>query len=247
MKKVEGIVIKSTDYGEANKVITLYTREAGKIGLMARGAKKTNSRFSSASQLFTYGTYLFYPSSGLGGLQQADVIDGFRHIQEDIFSTAYAAYIVELLYRLTEDKRPNPYLFELLYQGLHYMNEEVDPEVIKFMFELKMLPVAGIAPELDQCVRCHATEGHFSFSVREGGFLCHRCESIDPNRFQLSKTAVKLLRLFYHFDMTRLGHVDLKRETKNELKQVIDAYYEAYSGLHLKSKRFLEQMERLQG
>ncbi|MFD0048308.1 DNA repair protein RecO [Actinomycetes bacterium NPDC127524] len=245
LKKAEGIVIRRMDYGESNKIITLYTRELGKIGVMARGAHKSTSRLSSVTQLFYYGYFLVQTSSGLGSLQQGETIDSMRSIREDLFSTAYASYIVELLDKSTDDKNPNPFLFELLYQTLHYINEGYDAEVLKFIFEMKMLPVNGLNPTLNQCAICGETEGEFSFSIREGGFICHRCLDKDPYHIKISQQALKLLRLFYYFDLSRLGNISVKPETKKELEKVIDAYYEEYSGIHLKSKRFLKQMDNM--
>ena len=126
LQKCEGIVIRSTDYGETNKVVTLYTREWGKIGVMARGAKKPNSRLSAITQLFTHGYFLVQKGTGIGSLQQGEMITSMRSIREDIFLTAYASYIVELTDKSTEDKKPNPFLFELLYQTLNYLNEGYD-------------------------------------------------------------------------------------------------------------------------
>ncbi|MEH6946677.1 DNA repair protein RecO [Bacillus sp. JJ634] len=244
-QKCEGIVIRRSDYGENNKVITIYTREFGKIGVMARGASKPNSRLASVTQLFCYGYFLVTPSTGLGSLQQGEMVDSMRFIREDLFATAYASYIIELLDRSVDDKKANPYLFELLYQTLHYINEEYDPEVLKFIFEMKMLPVNGIRPVLNQCAVCGETEGVFAFSLREAGFICHRCFDKDSYHLKLSPAAVKLLRLFYYFDLSRLGNISIKPETKKELQTIIDAYYEEYSGLHLKSKRFLKQLDSM--
>ncbi|RFU65744.1 DNA repair protein RecO [Peribacillus glennii] len=245
LEKCEGIVIRRTDYGESNKIITLYTREWGKTGAMARGANKPNSRLSAVTQLFYYGYFLVQASSGLGSLQQGETVNSMRSIREDIFATAYASYIVELLDKSVEDKKPNPFLFELLYQTLNYINEGYDAEVLKYIFEMKMLQVNGLAPMLNQCAVCGETEGEFSFSLREGGFICHRCVHKDPYHFKISPSAVKLLRLFYYFDLARLGNISVKPETKKELQRVIDAYYDEYSGLQLKSKKFLKQLDKM--
>jgi len=245
LQKCEGIVIRTTNYGETNKIVTLFTREWGKVGVMARGAKKPNSRLASITQLFTYGHFLVQTTSGLGLLQQGETILTMRSIREDIFLTAYASYIVELTDKSTDDKKPNPYLFELLLQTLKYMDEGVDLDILMFIYEMKMLQVLGITAKLDGCSICGSAEGHFSFSVKEGGFLCHRCIHNDPYHLKISQTTVKLLRLFYYFDVNRLGKVDVKQDTKNELKQVINAYYDEYSGLLLKSKKFLNQIDHL--
>ncbi|APH04346.1 DNA repair protein RecO [Bacillus weihaiensis] len=245
LQKCEGIVIRSTNYGETNKIITLYTRELGKVGVMARGAKKPNSRLTSVTQLFTYGTFLFQKSSGLGGLQQGESIHSLRGIREDIFLTAYAAYIVELLDKSTENLEVNPFVFELLKQTLFYLDDEVDPDILVNIFEMKMLSVLGIAPQLDGCSICGNKDGTFHFSIRTGGFICHRCFEKDSYRIPISPTTVKLLRLFYYFDLNRLGNVSVKDETKIELKTVIKAYFDEYSGLNLKSRRFLDQLDSL--
>lgn len=242
LQKCEGIVIRTTDYGETNKIVTLYTREWGKIGVMARGAKKPSSRLSSISQLFTHGYFLIQKGTGLGGMQQGEMISSMRSIGEDIFLTAYASYIVELTDKCTDEKKPNPFHFELLYQTLHYMNEGYDPDILTNIYEMKMLNVLGLHPILNQCSVCGSTDGLFSFSIREGGFICHRCLDKDPYHYKLSPASVKLLRLFYFFDLSRLGNISVKDETKLELKTVISAYYEEYSGLHLKTKKFLDSM-----
>jgi DNA repair protein RecO (recombination protein O) len=123
------------------------------------------------------------------------------------------------------------------------MNEGFDPDILMNIYEMKMLNVMGLYPVLNQCSVCGSTDGHFSFSIREGGFICHRCLEKDPYHLKLSPAAVKLLRLFYYFDLSRLGNISVKPETKAELKSVINTYYEEYSGLHLKTKKFLQSMD----
>jgi DNA repair protein RecO (recombination protein O) len=246
LQKCEGIVIRTTDYSETNKIVTIYTREWGKVGVMARGAKKPNSRLAAVTQLFSYGYFLIQKGNGLGSLQQGEMISSMRTIREDIIHTAYASYVLELTDKCTEEKKPNPYLFELLMQTLNYMNEEYDLDILVHIYQMKMLNSLGLYPILNKCSVCGETDGHFSFSIRENGFICHRCLEKDPYHFKISAATLKLLRIFYYLDLSRLGDISVKTETKKELKKVIDAYYEEYSGLHLKSKRFLDQMEQFQ-
>lgn len=243
LHKLEGIVIRTNDYGETNKVITLFTRESGKIGAMARGAKKPKSRLSAVTQLFTHGQFLVQQGSGLGTVQQGEILSSYRSLREDIVKTAHAAYIVELTDKLTEDKQSNPYLYELLNQTLNYMNEGIDIDVLTFLYEMKMLIVGGIQPQVNGCVSCGAVEGSFRFSIREGGFLCSHCMHRDPTAIPMSTATARLLKLFYHFDLNRLGKISVKAETKQELKLILTEYYREYSGLYLKSKRFLEQLD----
>ncbi|TMW74125.1 DNA repair protein RecO [Alteribacter natronophilus] len=244
LQKAEGIVIRTNDYGETNKIVTLFTREHGKLALMARGAKRPKSRFASSAQLFIYGIFIYRQSSGIGTLNQADITDSFRTVRSDLMLTSYGAYMVEITDRLMEDRQRNPFLFELLYQLLHRMNEGEDAEVLVRIFETKMLQTAGIAPMLDACVNCGRQDGSFAFSIREAGILCGQCFDIDPYRVAASPGTLKLLRLFHHLDVKRLGNISVKEETKKQLKNILHLYYDEYSGLRLKSRRFLEQMEK---
>lgn len=247
LQKVEGIVIRSIDYGESNKILTIYSKEKGKIGVLARGAKKPNSRLSSISQLFTYGQYLFRASRGLGTLSQGEMIHSFRALRSDIIKTAYAAYIVELTDKLTEDRVASPALFHLLHQSLQAIDENVDAEVITFIFEIKMLNVAGITPQLNHCAYCgNVNEKYVSFSIKEGGFLCRHCVTVDPHHIRMSHATQKLLKLFLKVNVNQIGKISLRKTTRTEIKKIIHAYYDAYSGLHLKSRKFLSQLDKFE-
>lgn len=247
LKKTEGIVIRTTAYAESDVIITIYSKQIGKIGMLARGAKKTNSRLAAISQLFTYGNYLFRHTRGLGTLSQGEIIHSFRGIREDLFKTAYAAYIVELTDKLTDDFVASAALFDLLYFSLNYINDNYDAEIVSFIFETKMLAFAGITPRLDRCAVCGKREDRFfSFSVIEGGFLCRRCQEDEPRSLHVSEATAKLLKLFLSMDIRRLGKISVKKTTRNEINKVLTQYYDTYSGLHLKSKKFLEQLSTFQ-
>jgi DNA repair protein RecO (recombination protein O) len=243
--KLEGIIIRTIDYGESNKILTLYSKEMGKIAVMARGAKKPKSRLSSISQLFTHGQFLIQKGSGLGVLNQGELLSTFRNIRSDIFLTAYAAYMIELLEKLTEEGKPSISLYTFLYTSLNHLNNGVDPDVLRYIFELRMLRIAGLSPEVNSCVNCKATEGEFSFSIEEGGFLCKRCLHIDPYHIKMGPATARIIRILYYVEINRLGKINIKDETKQQLKKIITSYFEKYSGIYLKSKKFLEQLDQL--
>ncbi|WP_062513809.1 DNA repair protein RecO [Halobacillus sp. KGW1] len=244
LDKVEGLVIRTNDYGETHKVVTLMTREKGKIAVMARGAKKPKSRMSSVTQPFIHGMYLIHSGSGLGSMSQGEMLSSLRSIREDIVKTAYASYIAELTDKLMEEKQPDPFLFEQLLQTLTWMNEGKDPNILSMMYELKMFKKAGFAPVVDQCIHCGSQEGPFSFSIVEGGVLCFRCKGRDPEAYGLPEPLPKLLRVFLHMDVKRLGTITMKEENKKLLRQLMDDYYERYGGYFLKSKKFLRQLDQ---
>ena len=217
LNKWEGIVLKSRAYGESNKIVTLMTREAGKVTVMARGAKKPTSRLAGVTQTFMHGMYMVQRSSGMGTLQQGEHLASMRHIQTDIIATAYASYIVELVDRLV-DEGPEP--------------------------DWKLLPYAGVQPILNACASCGSFDGEFAFSFSQGGFLCHRCFHQDPYIIRLSPTQLKLIRMFYNVPIDQIGRLDLKKGTKQFIKKLVTTIYAAQTGIRLQSRSFIEQLER---
>ncbi|QQK75831.1 DNA repair protein RecO [Salicibibacter cibarius] len=245
LEKHEGLVIRAVSYGEANIILTVFTKERGKIALMARGAKKTTSRFAAVSQLFSYGLFHFhYRPSSMSTLSQGEVLESFSQVRADIEKTAYAAYVCELLDGVTTDHEASPSLFTLVLTVLRFLENGEDAEVLLRMVELKLTKTAGIKPELDRCVNCGITAGDFSFSVKEAGFLCETCSKFDTHRFLLTSRQVQLMRTLYYIEPERLGQIRVKPETKTVLHHLLESYYDTYSGLMLKSKRFLDQWQQ---
>ncbi len=244
LHKWEGIVLKARAYGESNKIVTLLTREAGKIAVMARGAKKPTSRLAGVTQPFMYGSYLVQRTTGMGTLQQGEHLNTMRTLQADIIATAYASYIVELIDRLIEEGEPQAFVFEVLQQALTAIDEGYDPEAIALFVDWKMLPFTGVQPILHCCASCHALDGEFAFSFTQGGFLCHRCYHLDPYIIRLSPTQLKLIRMFYMMPIEQVGKLDLKPQTKSFIKKIVTTIYEEQTGIRLKSRTFIEQLER---
>ncbi|MUV39607.1 DNA repair protein RecO [Lentibacillus sp. JNUCC-1] len=119
LEKVKGIVLKTQEYGETHKIVTLFGEQTGKITAIARGANKPRSKMTAITQPFIYAeNFLYLNARGLSTLQQGDVIDSFRGIREDIIKTAYAAYIAELTDKIMERHEADAFLFKQLYLTL---------------------------------------------------------------------------------------------------------------------------------
>lgn len=102
--RVEGIVIRSMDYGEGNKIITLCTESGGKVGVLVRGAKKPKSRHAALVQPFTYGQYVYFRNTGLGTLNAGEIVESYHELREDLVKASYASYACELLDRVLQDE-----------------------------------------------------------------------------------------------------------------------------------------------
>ncbi|WP_089738871.1 DNA repair protein RecO [Gracilibacillus ureilyticus] len=245
-EKMEAFVLRTQDYGETHKIVTLLTPTMGKIGAIARGAKKTKSRMAAITQPFIHGSFLIQPGSNLATIQQGEVIHSFRKIREDIFLTAYASFIAELTDKVLDPKKYNPIYYTQLLQTLKWLEQDKDPEILSMIYEWKMFQAAGIAPVIDHCVNCGRKENLSHFSIQEGGVLCSSCQQKDAYAFFLNENLYKLLKIFSWVELERIGNISVKEENKRILKQLMDQYYERYGGYFLKSKRFLKQMDQLQ-
>ncbi len=242
--RVEGIVIRSVDYGEGNKIITLLTPSYGKQGIVVRGAKKPKSRFGAMAQLFTYGDYSYYRTSSLGTLNNAELLNSFRELREGLEGPAYAAYAAELTDRAINDDEAAAYLFHQLKACLAALAEGKDPQIVLRAYEMKINVAAGYEPVLDECVSCGRQEGPFRFSPLAGGALCSSCRHRDSASLELEEGVWKLLRVFAALDMRRLGNIAVKENTKQQLQLVMRRWMDTHLGLNLKSRQFLDQLEK---
>jgi len=240
---VEAVVIRSMDYGESNKIITLYTKQMGKISVMVRGAKKMKSRHSAITQLFVHGEFTFYKSGKMGNLNEGEILNAHHLLHSSIHKTTYAAYILEMIDRMLIEQEGSSYLFEQCLASLEAIEEGKCPQIVSHLFEMKMLSFAGYAPMLEYCVSCEKQCNQFKLSAELGGIVCEKCQHNDPTALTISDRTLKLLRVFQQLDLKRLGNIDVKDESKRELKLCMRKYMDTHVSNYWKSLSFLDQMD----
>jgi DNA repair protein RecO (recombination protein O) len=243
----EAIVVRTTEYGEGNLILVLYTRAIGKISVMARGAKKLKSRYTAVSQLFTYGEYAFYaPSQGMGTLSNGEVITSHHGLRTDLDKTAYSAYLAELVDKIMPERESSSFIFEQLLAAFEAIESDKDAQVVAMIFEFKMLQYAGYTPTLSECVECSGPiVGTFAFSARQGGMICHSCMRPEWPTVRLSEKSYKLLQTLPFVDLRRLGNTDLSQPIKVEVQRAIRGFMDAHLEVRFKSRAFLDQLHKL--
>ncbi|BCJ86214.1 DNA repair protein RecO [Effusibacillus dendaii] len=247
MNKTEAIVLRAIDYGETNKIVTLLTNKYGKLAVLAKGANKPQSRLVSVTQPFVRGHWLLFGgNSGMPSVSQAELLESFRTIREDLSLSTFASCMAELTDRVLEDRQPYGAVFSLLLHMLRYLEEGKDPEVLLRIFEVKMFYAAGIQPNLTVCAHCgRRIEEAVRFSIRLSGPLCYNCHDSDPQAMELKPVVYKLIRLFQSVDITRLGSLQVGSEAKQQLRKLNRHYLEEQGGVFLKTYHFLDQIEKL--
>jgi DNA repair protein RecO (recombination protein O) len=248
--KSEGIVLRTYMLGETSKVVVCYTRDYGKVRLVAKGARKGGGKFGAALEPFTVSGVVFYlrERRGLSLLSQAEIVRDFPAIRRDLVRQAYAGAVVELLDLLVTEQSPDRALFDLTVRTLEDMAaaspESLDPAL--WRFELRMASALGYAPELDACVSCgRPLAADARFSVRHGGVVCGLCGA-GAEEGSVGGEGVAVLRRLLRTDedVTDLGGVD-----RDGVGQALTGFLATHADrpIRLKSMRFLAQVRRLEG
>ena len=242
IKKIEGIVVSEVDYKESSKRINLLTPEFGIIGLIARGTKQVKNKLSGVTSKLTYGYFhVNYKENGLSTLIEVDIINQFKNIRKSIDLMSYSLYLLELADKVSKHEGDKSIYKELI-ASLKKMDEGYDYKVITNIFELKMLDYLGIRPVIDECVNCGNKTDIVTISSYRGGYLCKNCVG---NEAIVNIKTVKLLRMFFYVDIDKISKLDISDSVRMELSQFISDYYDRYSGLYLKSREFLENLQKL--
>ena len=242
IRKIEGIVISEVDYKESSKIINILTKEYGVMGIIARGTKQVKSKLSGVTSKLTYGYFhVNYRENGLSNLIEVDVINHFKNIRKDIDKMSYSLYILELAERVYKHDNDDN-IYEMLIASLKKIDEGYDYQVITDIFELKMLDFLGIRPVIDECVNCGNKDDIVTISSYRGGYLCKNCLQGEPI---VNIKTIKLLRMFYYVDIGKISKIEVADNIKSELSQFIYDYYDRYSGIYLKSREFLQNLEKL--
>lgn len=242
IKKIEGIIVSEVDYKESSKIINVFSPTEGVIGILARGTKKVKSNLSGVTSKLTYGYFhIQYKENALSTLIEVDVIDGFKKIRRSIDMISYASYLVELS-SMAYKHDNNIEIYNLLIASLKKIDEGYDYEVITNILELKLLEHLGIKPVIDGCVNCGSKVDIVTISSYRGGYLCKNCAR---DEVIVNIKTIKLLRMFYYVDINKISKLDISDNIKRELNRFIEDYYDRYSGLYLKSKVFLKNLQNI--
>lgn len=237
--KVKGIIVNEKPYKESSKILNIITYEYGVIGVLAKGVKKLNNKYHNACSKLVYAEFqIKYKKDGLSSLICADIINYYDKIKTDLKAISYSSFICELAYQVRKQNN-NDKILDLLIESLDKINEKFDAEVITNILELKYLSFLGISPNLSSCALCKS-ERILTVSVEKGGFICrehHTNEKIVKNK------TLKILRMLYYVDIGKISKIDIKDDIKKEIDDFLNEYYDKYTGLYLKSKKFLKNIK----
>lgn len=246
LTEVQGIIFKRKKFKEADLLVKIMTKNLGIFTMVVRGALRPKSQLGAVTLNFSYGKYDVYTSkSGLSQLRTSKEVKQYEGLFNDLEKSAYASFILDLIDHAFIEYQPIDGYFDLAKLALEKIEKGQDPEIISQLVELKLLKAYGVEPQLKKCLICGKKQGVFDYSIKLGGVICSQHFAQVENRLHLKAKETALIRTLGLIPLTKLGNVNVKKETKLKTRRAIDRIYRQTVDLNLKSKKFLDEITLL--
>lgn len=242
--RCDAIVLARMDFGEADRILTIYSRQHGKLRVIAKGARRPMSRLGPHLEYFCRSELMLAKGRDLDVVTGAEATDAFLAVRDNLDAYGHASHFVEILARLTEDRQENAAVFDLLASSLHLLADGVDPFHVARHFELVLLGLLGYRPELYMCVECRArlTQAPHPFSASLGGFVCELCQSSVRAPRLASVDAQKYLRALDRGGLAATVRFQLPDALQAEIEGMIGEYLRHLTERELGSLRVWREL-----
>lgn len=243
--RVKAIVLKRTDIGEADRLLTLLTAERGKLRAVAKGARKPSARKTGHVELFNHVALLIAAARELDIVSQADTLDAFLPVRDDLDRLGFAYYFAELVDRFVEEQVEQRQVYQLMLDALRWL--ETTPHLSRTAryFELHLLDLLGYRPQLYHCINCRqalAPTENF-FTPEGGGVLDARCRALHRDAIAVSLNALKVLRFLQNRPYDQVESLRLSTEVEAEVEALLQQYLTHLLERNLKSFAFLSTLK----
>lgn len=247
--RVEAIVLRHSDWGEADRLLTIFAREMGKLRAVAKGVRKLRSRKAGHLEPLTRVSLLLARGRDLPIVTQAETLSANSPLKDDLLLLGYASYVVELLDRFTFEEGENRPLYRLLADTLERLSAGIEPAYILRFYELRLLDLMGFRPQLFQCAMCESeilAEDQY-FSPENGGVLCPKCGINISSAKPISLKALKYLRHYQRSSFSEAGRAQIERGVSREMEGVMQDYLTYLLERGLNTPAFIKRIKNMNG
>lgn len=241
--KSKGVVLKSIKLGEADKIVSVFSLSRGKIRAVAKGIRKTKSKFGSRLEPFTYVDMLLYEGRELDIITQAEILISFKEIRADLEKLKYGSVMLELVDKIGQEREEAEDIFSCLLSSLKALKGAKGRlPLLLGIFELKLMSAAGFHPQIRQCAFCgrDIEKERPTFSFKYGGFLCTECRSKDEETLLLSEPCRKVIEQALKVSLNRWHEIEVSPSCQSELFRFAQLFTLYYLERDLKSPRLLK-------
>src|SRR5436190_1966862 len=235
--RVEAVVLRRVDFGEADRVLVLLTRERGKQSVVAKGIRRITSRMAGHLELFTRSELQLAKGANLDVVTQVETRDPFRGLRDDLARTSTAYLVAELVDALTEEGAEQPELFDLVVAAFQALETTDDPRLVAAHYIVRLLDVSGFRPVLLRCVSCDADllPGKNAFSPFLGGAICPRCAPAEPTARPIPSDVLKVLRNLQRAGAPGSAHFRVPEIVMRDVEQTLRDLVERHTERRLRS------------
>ena len=252
ISKTEGIVLRYTNLGEADKILTILTRNNGKIKAIAKGCRKPKSSLLSSSEVFVFSEFVLYTGTSFYHISQAVTRETFYNIRKDLLRLSYATYFAELAEAVSDEGIPSERLFLLLAKTLYYLSAEIIPiGILSVGYQLKLMDISGYRPNIARCAICRkSSEDYTRFSVDLGGVICSSCSTGENQKnsgevFKISQGTAEAINFLLNIEISRLNTKKIDNTIFNEIEKITRSFIQSHLDKRFKSLDFLDSMKDL--
>ena len=224
--KIQALVLRVTDYNDRDALLTLLSRNHGKLTVKARGLRRKNSPLVAPCQLLAYGEFVLFEYKGQYTVNEAYSIELFQALRRDLTKLSLGTYFAQVAELISQEDLPNPELLSLLLNSLHGLAKLDLPEVmVKAVFELRAACLAGYTPDLFGCHVCGSQEPD-RFDLSEGQLECHGCRHIGVSgiRMPVTPSVLDAMRYICYCDPKKLFAFQVGQDTLERLADISEAY-----------------------
>jgi DNA repair protein RecO (recombination protein O) len=242
--KVEAVVLRHTDFGEADRMLVIYSRQQGKLRVVVKGARRLRSRKAGHLEPFTHVSLMLARGRDLWIVTQAETIDAYLPLRDNLVLTSQAAYVIELLDRFSYDEGANLGLYRLVCETLQRLSEGDDAFLVLRYYDLHLLDAVGFRPQLFHCVRCRTAIEPVDqfFLAEEGGVVCRVCGANQTGLKPISMQALKYMRHFQRSSYLEARRATVPVSVQSEIEALLNYYLTYTLERGLNTPRFLREV-----
>lgn len=244
--RLEGVVLRTYDYGKNSKVLTILTSERGRINAVARGCVSLKSPLHSVSEIFAYADFCIYSRGQNYYVNSADTRELFYSLRTDIEKLALAQYFADSAYYVSQEDMPETELMKLLVNSLYKLSKECDTVTVKAAFELKLCSVLGFAPDNLRCSVCgKAAAGNMS--VLDGSLICNSCGDGGEDSVFMNESALSAVNHIITSPLSKIFSFRLSGEARTQLSEFAEKFTLDKTGYTGKTLSFYKSVISTEG
>ena len=222
---IQAIVLRVTDYNDRDALLTLLSRDHGKLTVKARGLRRKNSPLTAPCQLLAYGEFTLFEYRGMYTINEAHSIELFRNLRRDLTKLSLGTYFAQVTELISQEDIPDPELQSVLLNSLYALSQLQLPEtLVKAAFEMRAACLAGYTPDLTGCHNC-GNENTDRFDLSAGQLECNSCRAGEGGiRFPINTSILHALQYLCSCDARKLFSFTLGEENLEKLSGLTEAY-----------------------